>query len=121
MGRGEPGCEGKELGSGILSVGHLLAPQRCQEGLWMYFERGKYFRTSIKMYDFQDFRCGTSMAVQWLRLHLPTQGGEGSIPGGRAKIPHASQPKNQNIEQKCKKFNKDLKFFCVPTILYLKN
>ena len=50
MGRGEPGCAGKEPGSGILNVGHLLAPQRCQEGLWMYFERGKYFRTSIKKY-----------------------------------------------------------------------
>ena len=64
MGRGEPGCAGKEPGSGILNVGHLLAPQRCQEGLWMYFERGKYFRTSIKKYSFQDFRCKTSMAVQ---------------------------------------------------------
>ena len=29
-------------------------------------------------------REGTSLAVQWLRLHLPMQ---------RAKIPHASQPK----------------------------
>ena len=35
----------------------------------------------------------------------------GSIPGQGAKIPHASQPKNQNIKQKqyCNKFNKDLK------------
>ena len=33
-------------------------------------------------------------------------GGAGSIPGGAAKIPHASQPKNQNIKQKqyCNKF-----------------
>ena len=41
---------------------------------------------------------------------LPSNaGGEGSIPGGRAKIPHALQPKNQNIKQKqyCNKFNKD--------------
>ena len=30
----------------------------------------------------------------------------GSIPGQGAKIPHASQPKNQNVEQKqyCNKF-----------------
>ena len=36
-------------------------------------------------------------------------GGAGSIPGPRAKIPRASQPKNQNIKQKqyCNKFNKD--------------
>jgi len=35
--------------------------------------------------------------------------GEGSIPGGVAKIPHASRPKKQNIKQKqyCNKFNKD--------------
>ena len=46
--------------------------------------------------------------VQWLRLHLPIQG---SIPGGGAKIPHASWPKNQNIKQKqfCNTVNKHLK------------
>ena len=33
----------------------------------------------------------------------------GLIPGWQAKVPHASQPKNQNIKQKqyCNKFNKD--------------
>ena len=38
-------------------------------------------------------------------------GGAGLIPGRGAKIPHASQPKNQNIKQKqyCNKFNKDFK------------
>ena len=38
-------------------------------------------------------------------------GGAGLIPGREAKIPHASQPKNQNIKQKqnCNKFNSDLK------------
>ena len=43
---------------------------------------------------------------------LPSNaGGEGSIPGQGAKIPHASWPKNQNIKQKqfCNKFNKDFK------------
>ena len=43
---------------------------------------------------------------------LPSNaGGAGSIPGGEAKIPHASQPKNQNIKQKqyCNKFSKDFK------------
>ena len=34
----------------------------------------------------------------------------GSIPDWGAKIPHASQPKNQNIKKKyCNKFNKDFK------------
>ena len=38
-------------------------------------------------------------------------GGAGSIPGRGAKIPHALQPKKQNIKQKqdCNKFNKDFK------------
>ena len=38
-------------------------------------------------------------------------GGAGLIPGRETKIPHALQPKNQNIEQKqyCNKFNKDFK------------
>ena len=52
-----------------------------------------------------------------VRTSPSNAGGVGLIPGGRAKIPHASQPKkkrkekNQNIKQKqyCKKFNKDLK------------
>ena len=38
-------------------------------------------------------------------------GGAGSIPCQGAKIPHASQPKNQNMRQKQyrNKFNKDFK------------
>ena len=35
--------------------------------------------------------CGrTSLAVQWLRLHAPTAGGAGSIPGQGTKILHAA-------------------------------
>ena len=43
---------------------------------------------------------------------LPSNAGDaGSISGQGAKIPHASQPKHQNIKQKqyCNKFNKDFK------------
>ena len=38
-------------------------------------------------------------------------GGVVSIPGRGAKIPHALQPKNQNMKQKqyCNTFNKDFK------------
>ena len=42
----------------------------------------------------------------------PSNAGDvGSIPGRAAKIPHALQPKHQNIKQKqyCNKFNKDFK------------
>ena len=33
---------------------------------------------------------GTSLAVQWLRLHTSTAGGTGLIPGQGTKIPHAA-------------------------------
>ena len=42
----------------------------------------------------------------------PSNAGDaGSIPGWVAEIPHASQPKSQNIKQKqdCGKFNEDFK------------
>ena len=32
---------------------------------------------------------GTSLEIQWLRLHASTAGGAGSIPGQGTKIPHA--------------------------------
>ena len=34
------------------------------------------------------FHAGTSLAVQWLRLHASNAGGTGSIPGWGTKIPH---------------------------------
>ena len=43
---------------------------------------------------------------------LPSDaGGVGSIPGQGARIPHASQPRNQNVKQKqyCNKFDKNFK------------
>ena len=43
---------------------------------------------------------------------LPSSaGGDVSVPGQRAKIPHASGPKSKDIKQKqcCNKFHKDLK------------
>ena len=54
---------------------------------------------------------GTALAVQLLRLHLPVQGGGGSIPGWGFQIPNALRSKNQNTEQKqyCNKLNKDFK------------
>ena len=33
---------------------------------------------------------GSSLAVQWLRLHTSTAEGTGSIPGQETRIPHAS-------------------------------
>ena len=50
------------------------------------------------------------MGLPWKSSGSPSNaGGEGLTPGQRAKIPHAYQPKNQNIKQKqyCTKFNED--------------
>ena len=33
---------------------------------------------------------GTSLVVQWLRLHAPNAGGPGSIPGRGTKVPHTT-------------------------------
>ena len=41
---------------------------------------------------------GTSLVVQWLRPPSKAEG-TGLIPGQGAKIPHAFQPKNQNIKK----------------------
>ena len=58
--------------------------------------------------SFMGLPCGSSPVVKTLPSNV---GGEGSIPGQEAKIPHATWPKNQSIKQKqyCKKFNKDIK------------
>ena len=41
---------------------------------------------------------GTSLVIQWLRLHVSTAGGVGWIPGHRTKIPHtAQQGKKKNV------------------------
>ena len=47
-----------------------------------------------------------------IKIPLSNAGHAGSIPGWRAKLPHASWPKNQIPKQKqhCNKFNKDLKW-----------
>ena len=47
---------------------------------------------------------GTSLAVQWLRLHASTTGSMGSIPGRRAKIAHAAG-RGQKKKKKKKKFH----------------
>ena len=38
---------------------------------------------------------GTSLVVQWLRLHASKAVGIGSIPGQGTKIPHAVQPRKE--------------------------
>ena len=67
-------------------------------------------RRPLKVVHLRGYLQGTSPVAQWLRLHLPLQGVKCSTPGWGAKIPYASQPKNQQVKQKqyCNKYNKDL-------------
>ena len=43
------------------------------------------------MLDVKNGSDGTSLAVQWFRLHAPNAGGTGLIPGQETKIPHDMQ------------------------------
>ena len=48
-----------------------------------------YLRTQEKISNKQP-NCGTSLVVQWLRIHLPNAGDTGSIPGlGRSHMPQS--------------------------------
>ena len=47
--------------------------------------------TEWKMYE-----IGASLAVQWVRHHASTTEGMGLIPAWGTKIPHATQPNNDN-------------------------
>ena len=58
---------------------------------WMDFQRIMLSRKS----QTQKVTFGTSLAVQWLRLHAPSAGGMGSIPDQGTKIPHATWPKKR--------------------------
>ena len=67
------------------------------------FRIGKSIKTDVDQGDFP----GSPV----VKTSPSNAGGEGSIPGWGAKIPHALGPKNQHIKQKqyCNKFNKDFK------------
>ena len=55
---------------------------------------------------------GTSLEVQWLRLHASIAGGMGSIPGGGTKILHAVQPgQKKKANYECHYFIKHLSPF----------
>ena len=51
---------------------------------------------------------GTSLVLQWLRLHL-IQGMQVQFLAMELRFPHDSGPKTQNIKQRlyCNRFNKD--------------
>ena len=47
---------------------------------------------------------GTSLVVQWLRLHAPNAGDMGLIPGQGTKIPQAKKRKNKQMNKKPHKY-----------------
>ena len=63
-----------------------------------------YFKLLIR-------QTGTSLAVQWLRLHLPMQGVQVRSLVGKLRFHMRCGQKTKNIKQKqyCNIFNKDFK------------
>ena len=53
----------------------------------------------LKIVQYKEF----SLVVQWLRLHVSTVGGSGSIPDWRTKIPHV-KPHGQKKKKKKVKY-----------------
>ena len=68
------------------------------------FSRGKWpGKDRIWPEENQQFCLGTSLTVQWLRLHASNAGTAGSNPGRATKIPHAAwrgQIKQRNKQTK---------------------
>ena len=56
-------------------------------------------------------RQGTSLVVQWLRLHLPMQGvrDHSLVRELRSHMPHRQKAKKYKQKQYCNKFNRDFK------------
>ena len=74
-----------------------LQTQRCARKIMLLKERVQAMRHLRKKFKIRG--GGTSLAVQWLRLHTSTAVDTGSIPGRGSKIPHAMRhgPKNRKM------------------------
>ena len=64
----------------------------ARDGWWINWAR--------RIHLFKKKKWGTSLAVQWLRLHFPCKGCRFDPLMGGLKILNSSWPKNQNIKQK---------------------
>ena len=64
--------------------------------------------------NFKNWQGGPEPGGPVVKTSPFNAGSMGSIPGQRAKVPHALWPKNQNIKQKqyCNEFNTDFKNGC---------
>ena len=54
---------------------------------WPHWETAQVFKVTD---------MGTSLVVQWLRLHVTNAGGPGSIPGTRSRMPQLKDPTCRN-------------------------
>ena len=65
------------------------------------WKRKKNRNFSLQMPEMAGYKMqkgGMSLVIQWLRFHVPSSEGTGSIPGWETKIPHAVWPKKKKIE-----------------------
>ena len=97
MPRSGRGRGGKEWEFGI-SRGKLLHIAWINNKVILY-STGNYFQYSVTHHSGKEYEkdIGTSLVVQWLRLHTSTAGGAGLAPGQGTMIPHAKRPKKKGI------------------------
>ena len=58
-------------------------------------EKQKLQFTNARDTGYKMQKGGMSLVIQWLRFHVPSSEGTGSIPGWETKIPHAVWPKKK--------------------------
>ena len=66
------------------------------------WKRKKNRNFSLQMPEMAGYKMqkgGMSIVIQWLRFHVPSSEGTGSIPGWETKIPHAVWPKKKKKDR----------------------
>ena len=79
--------------SGLIQhpIRQLTLPTWAMPTSWSKGRQGLHVKDwLIETKAFAQELQGTSLKVQWSRLHLPMQGDVGSIPSEGTKIPHGS-------------------------------
>ena len=85
----------------ILCVGHTRVVKtyvsQYQQHFWLFSYSGWWWtcdpstHSLVPFVSFKDATPGTSLVVQWSKLHACNAGAGNSIPGQGTKIPHAAQ------------------------------
>ena len=84
----QPGMEPTLLAVEVWSLNCWTARQVHIKDI--LFMNNRYAAEQFKQYLKKIIPARTSVAIQWLRLHVPSAGGTGSIPGWGTEIPHAA-------------------------------